>query len=737
MIKILNRAMLIIGALMFIVLLLFFGNEYNILPFEIISDGLHMVIIVAIPGLTTIFFIAVIVRLLFGIPPWIRWMTIVLIILVIAFPLAIWVFEDFHFSHSEMVIFFIFLGVALTFLSLYIWLKNKVVRIVLNVLVLLPMTFASISTCIILLEEIKPKYDFYHDEQISYEGTEAPNKNNVVVKQKKGSFGKSRFRLVHRNAGRIIRFSKAFEEPDLNGVWIVCNDEGIPVEKKRYYKGEILESLVYVPEYAAQVLCADSLENALSGNKELILVKGELQLYTGLNITDKKGLTITSAGKDEYSSIESKGQGWIVLNLVNCSDITIKRLQLNLKASGYSDMGIINLRNCKDIRIFDNKFLGQGRYLVYIDEMCENIQIKDNRFEQYDNFAVCSEKPVFSSSGNEFYKLGKEDNSSGILIKNLIISNENILQLADFSQSNQYASDYLGTARINGQDINTGFKGGLTDLYYDAGIRAGLTMLSTDKFRLPEECDYPYCENLLPLFSKGIAPFIRDPDKSTDTWGWQNDVDYREDKFLHVNVKFIEWIESAIQLSPDMVLPGKNISLGEIYTAAYQNTFRMFVETYMYMNFDNNFSLDSAVDNYKSASEREIYSFRGFLYHEFGAVLTDYNPDISEYSETDSEEAPDQEGESYEAVEGEDFEGYTGEGGGQEHAEYEGESEEQYYELPYGNGHYNYFVSDCVGFWIRRTIDGSAKSIYELLRINMEKFDREWMLEKYKEYGVE
>ncbi len=738
MIKILNRSMLILGGAMLVVLLLFFGNEYNILPIEIISDWLHMMIIAAIPGLTAIFFVAVIIRLFFGIPVWIRWMAIVLIILVIAFPVAIWVLEDFHFSHSETVIFFIFLGIALAFLFLYIWLKNKIVRVVLNVIVFLPMTFASISICFFLLEGLSPEHDFYHDEQISYEGTERPNKNNVVVKQLKGSYGNTRFRLVHRNAGKIIRFSKALEESDLNGVWLVCNEESIPVEKKRYYNGEILESLIYVPEYAALVSNADSLENAISGKKELILVSGELPLYTSLNITDKKGLTITSAGKDDYSSIASKGQGWIVFNLVNCSDITIKRLQLNLKASGYTDEGIINLRNCKDIRIMDNKFLGQGRYMVYIDEKCENITLNDNRFEHYDNFAVCSEKPVYSSSGNEFYQWDKEDNSSGILIKSVALNDENILKLVNFSLSDQYASDFSGTTHINNQEINTGFREGLTDLYYDAGIRAGLNMLSTEIYELPEECDYPYCENLLPLFSKGIAPFIRDPDKSTDTWGWLNDVDYREDKFLHVNVQFIEWIESAIQLSPDMILPGKNITLGEIYTAAYQNTFRMFVETYLYMNFGKDFSLEDATDNYKLASERDIYSFRGYLYHEFGSVLTDYNPDIPNDPEIDSEEGYDQEQREYdEAVEGEDPGDYAQEGDDQEYDEYDGEGDGEYYELPPGNGYHNYYVSDCVGFWIRRTIDGSAKSIYELLRINMEKFDREWMLEKYKEYSVE
>lgn len=722
MTKILNNSLLILGVIAVISALLILMNYFNFPPLEIVNFELFKACFLLIPISVGIIFVNFIIRLFLPNHAWLKWVSLAIIFVCLIFLIGIWIAEGFYFSKGETIVSIIILLIALTFAAVILLIKNRVVRIIANGIVMLPVIIISIAATAIIVDEIEYEYDFYKDEYLAYVGFDMPGKN--VVKQRKNIYT-SRYRLVNKNPGKLIRVSKKFKESDLNDTWLICNEDGIPVGKNRYYEGELLASLPFVPEYAALITTPDSFDMALSGDKSILMVEGTMTTYSSINIANKKNLTITSSGQSQHASIEAGSKGWTVINLDNCQDIVIKNLIFKLRASPYKEGGIINIRNCKNIEIINNFFVGEGKYLIYIDKLSENITISDCRFENYDEFAIFSEKIMINKEDNEFYRNGIADVSKGLYVKGLTLDNENVLKIIEYAMEDQYSGYFAGSTSIQDQQVLLNFKGGLYDCYYAAGVRDGIEKYMEEDYKIKEGCDYSYCGNLLTLFSKGIAPFIRNSDNSDDTWGWRVNADYREDKFLHVNPRFISWLGSVIDLTPDMELPAKSITLGQIYDNTYQRTFRMFTDVYLYMNFSENFYLDKAIEEYKEVSDRDAYEFRGYLHEEYGNILTDYN--IYEKEDDDySEDEYYNEGNDNEL---EDVDGEVAE-------YYEGEPEEESYEFPFSNGYSNCYVSDCIGFWIRRTIDGSAESLYNILRTNMEKFDEEWMREKYDKYGI-
>lgn len=722
--KILNKILIVTGIVFLLSSLLVLIHHINFPPIEIVSFGLYKLLLFLIPISVAVVFITFIIRLFLQNQEWLRWISLFIIVSYIILLAIFSIVQNFNFSKGETITLSVALLIAAVFTSLILFVKNRVVKIVFNGIVLLPMVLKAIVAIVIINNEVDYEYDFYKDNRIEFVGFDSPSK--VIVAQKRNSYNE-RMRLTNKNSGKLIRISKKFEPSDLNGTWLACNEDGIAIEKNRYYNGELLAKLPFVPEYAVLVSEHDSLDFALSVDKPIIMINGTLNVYSNIHISNKENLTITSSGISEHASIKSGAEGWSVIHLENCNDISIKKLVFELNASPYQEQGIINIRNCRNIEISDNFFVGKGKYIIYIDELSEDINISNNRFENFEDFAICSENAVVTYKDNEFYLNGVEEMSKGLLVKSIELDNDDVLKIINYAQDELSQGFYSGTNTIQGQDIYLEFKGGLYDLYYYAGLRDGFEKCSFEEFSIAEDCEYPYCKNLFTLVSKGISPFILNSDKSDDKWGWQSDADYREDKFLHINPKFISWIGSTINIHPELNIPGRNISLGDLYNYTYQRTFRMFIETYLYMHHSDNFQLSMSIEEYKQVSDRDPYQFRGYLHEAFGHILTDYNIYEEEEEESEyTEDGYDSEGE-YEEIEYAD----------DEETEYHDEEpEEEYYKFPYLNGYGNCYVSDCIGFWIRRTIDGSAESLYNLLSSNMEKFDEEWMREKYAEYEV-
>jgi hypothetical protein len=727
--KTLNKILLITGLVILFCAILILIHHFNFPPVEIVNFWLYKLLILLIPISIALVFINFIVRLFLPTQVWLKWISLFIIVSYLLLLLVIAISNRFNFSKREIIYLGIALLIALVFIVLIFFVKNRVITIITNGIVMLLIVLKAVVAMVIIIDEIDYEYDFYKDNHIAYVGFDSHKK--VIVHQKKNSYNK-RLRLINKNSGKLIRFSKKIELSDLNGIWLACNDDGIPIEKNSYYNGELLAKLPFVPEYAALVSNSDSLDVALSGDKSILMIDGILKVFSNIYITDKEDLIITSSGISEHSSIKSGVEGWNVIYLENCNGVSIKNMIFELNASPFQEQGIINIKNCRNINISNNFFVGKGKYLIYVDKLSEDITISNNRFENFEEFAICTEDPVVTNKDNEFYINHLEDEAKGLLIKSLELDNEDILRIIDYAQDDLYSGYFSGTNTIFGQEIFLGFKGGLYDLYFAAGLRNGIEKCSLEEFNIEEDCEYPYCGNLFTLVSKGISPFILNSDKSNDKWGWRSDADYREDKFLHINPNFISWIGSTIDIHPELNLPGRNITLGSLYDNTYKRTFRMFVETYLHMHYSDNFQLNMAIEEYKEVSDRDPYEFRGYLYQSFGHILTDYNIYEEEdeklgYSDIEYNDEDEFENMEYQEME------FTDDVDGEYHQE---EPEEEYYTFPFSKGYSNCYVSDCIGFWIRRKIDGSAESLFNLLAVNMMKFDEDWMREQYSKYGV-
>jgi hypothetical protein len=330
--KILNKILIVTGIVILLSSLLVLIHHINFPPIEIVSFGLYKLLLFLIPISVAVVFITFIIRLFLPNQEWLRWVSLSIIVCYIIMLAIFSIVQNFNFSKGEIITLSVALLIAAVFSSLILCVKNKVVKIVFNGIVLLPMVLKAIAAIIIINSELDYEYDFYKDNRIVYVGFDSPKK--VVIHQNKNSYNE-RLRLINKDSGKLIRISKKFKPSDLNGTWLACNEDGIAIEKNRYYNGELLAKLPFVPEYAVLVSDIDSLDIALSSDKSIIMIEGTLNVFSNIYITDKEDLTITSSGIFEHASLESGAEGWNVIHLENCNHVSIKNMVFKLNASPY------------------------------------------------------------------------------------------------------------------------------------------------------------------------------------------------------------------------------------------------------------------------------------------------------------------------------------------------------------------------------------------------------------------
>ena len=144
-------------------------------------------------------------------------------------------------------------------------------------------------------------------------------------------------------------------------------------------------------------------------------------------------------------------------------------------------------------------------------------------------------------------------------------------------------------------------------------------------------------------------------------------------KFKHINPAFVQWAEKRI--NADVVNP-------DFYHYVLQPFSRLFCESYLYLQQKVNTD-DVIQDYYREAKSGYVSNYLG---ERFNGVLRSFNPN---YEEGDTEE-------------------------------------ETYYGMT--------TQASMMGFWIRRFIDGSHKSIWKAALKFMKLYDEEWIEEKIIEY---
>ncbi|MBN1182721.1 MAG: right-handed parallel beta-helix repeat-containing protein [Bacteroidales bacterium] len=719
----------IFGLLIFILLL----DQITDLPYEIRSSFIHFLYYKFTPAFLFLGSIGFIIKSIMAkSKPWTKWLSIgIFAFFTFTLGIRFILFGGSINKDERMVVYILTIICVVCIVSILFVKKYTITRWISFGLWIIITFFSGIMTIAVITQGGAPS--LYQDDYVIYQSLE--NKKFKVVHQT-GKYGQTRIQMI-KNSKMPIRHSEYFMPEELNGRWSGYDEFGNLVSINTYKDGQITAREPVVPENAELIGNIDSLLLTLNNPTQdrYICLEGNFFLERPFKIKGAKNITITKPLNVSNPIINSNYDGHNALVFENCENIILDSLNLNLSSNYNKEPGIINIINCSNIMIRNSDITGKAKYAIYIDNNSSGIIIKNNTISGYSSDGIYLSAENTTISENSFSRLDKEDYYTDIKIPSGKLSQKDITQLIRTSLENTDDYPFAKTEQVVkiGDNWLTIFLGGPSDLYYYAGIYEALNSYYSNKYGSDMGCRYNYCYNILYKIS-GVQPFITDVSKIKDKWA----IYEGEPKFGIVNPDFIDWMRNNFLISPETKVA--SVKLQELYDEVFFHFFRMLTESYLY--FHQNYNLDDEISYYKgNASD---YNLTNALYQKYNGILPEY--DTEGYNQYEEGDYIEEEGESYEG-EGEYQEGYEGEqyeGGEYEGDSYEGEGEYygdegegDYYEGDYYYNNTPFFMKqyECVGFWLRREIDGSADKLFKLLADFVKIYDSQWFNELSIKYG--
>lgn len=692
--KIINYLLWISLSLFVIFLTLLILNENIKIPYEIRNTAIKNLYFRAPFYLILIVCVLVVIKSFKAdAKRWTRWVPFGFFTLLLLLSILLFIDESKYIRIEEIIMFsligFFGLGGALTMFFIK---KLHVTKWISFGLFIILSGFCLISSIAASLD----KEYIFTDDYILYENLENPRL--MVIKQS-GKYYTTRTRII-KNTNFFVRYSTPFTTKKLNGRWKGFDEFGNAITINTYENGVIVKREPVLPENAELINTSDSLLllAAEPGKDRYICLEGDFLVERALKIKGAKNITIVKPGNIDMPLINSNYNNHTSIVLENCENVIIDSIAFSLCSKYNKEPGIINIINCSSIMIKNCYITGNAKYAIYVDEKSSNIIIRYNNISDYKSHGVYLSADNTWISDNQFTKADERDYYTDFKAKKLKLTQDDYLQLikSALEESDEYA--FAGgppELTVSNVDFTT-FLGGPADLYYYVGIYNSMVTYFTERYGDNASCRTGYCANLFYKLS-GIHPFITEKSMSSDKWGW----DEYGALFKHVNPDFVDWIGDNMILPPERKIAGT--SLQEIYNYIFSRFFQLMTETYLYLQ--KNFDIDEAVNNYKYAADE--YTVQYHLSQTYSGVLNKYNVENFVYYED----------------EGEYYDEYDEEYDNGEYYDSEGEYYEDYYDY-----YYPYYMTqaDCVGFWLRRIIDGSADKIFKVLAKFMETYDSEW-----------
>ncbi|MCB8963571.1 MAG: hypothetical protein H6536_00840 [Bacteroidales bacterium] len=510
------------------------------------------------------------------------------------------------------------------------------------------------------------------------------NSNIYVANFKRvGPSASERQYQVHKYA--FLMKKTPFDYWTLTGKWKGYDDDGIIISECVYNNGTVEECTPIIPEGSILIETPEAL-NALSNATEnsRYVINGDIKATNSIEIGNKNGITLLGVTMNSNPKIYSSSQTPTTITFRNCNNIKIQNIQFDLQTG--TNPAILSFHGCKNVDISKCRFNGKSAYSLTFDNNCDSITLTNNSMEGFAEYGV----RVHSS-----YNTSIEENK---FIQHNEITNSNMVWIADcprqdvapisftdicpYIQDHFFDNDNSETVTIN-EDTQIGaYYWSALELPYALGIYTAISQKLCPNVR----GSHTDAINTL-AFVSGINPIAP-----------QNG-QYPNLSFNRINPKFVEWGATLIN---------KDIIPLNFYNIVLKRFARMMCESYLYLN--KNEDLENLQYEYAKAANRDMAS--GFIKYRFQHALPHYNINSNneEYNKGYDEEA--------------DY--ATPENG-----------EEQTDETNYSNYYTQTEEVPCMmGFWIRRVIDGSAKSIWKATLKFMQTFDPEWLKETMYTYEM-
>lgn len=451
---------------------------------------------------------------------------------------------------------------------------------------------------------------------------------------------------------------RPFAVEDLTGKWIGYNENGEIISDCTYNEGEIIQSRPIIPKDARLVKSSHDFMSAVKNDTIKLAILGKVNINGNIVIRDKKELSFKGIESTEEPGIYSKN-GAVSVTFTNCNNININNLHFNF-LSKITKPFMLSFKNCKNVEISNCSFNGNCDYSLYFDKECSDIVINQNLVEGYKEYGIrLYSKNNVTIDENRYYYDDVYDDCRKIWFADITkpdISNlrfdESIFEIDNewlFDQDNYETMDFkgetIGAYTSNCSDIQYGF-----DIYKNLTLEFFPSLISSD---------IGFSANTL-AFISGINPLASSASYSDKL------------EFSHVNPEFVNWAATRIN---------ENIVSQQFYDIVLKHFSRLFCESYLYLNKNEN--LSELIDNYTTLAING--DVQKFLCNRYNKTLTHYIPN---YSEEDDNFDPDEMSES----------------------------------------------AHMMGFWIRRMIDGSDKSFRDAAVKFMTIYDYEWLEETETQY---
>lgn len=706
--KVLTIVLITSMAVAFIFIGLLVINENHIIkfPYEIRSNFILNLYYGIVPIFLLIIFSTVSIKSIITKSfKWTRWLSFIVVI-IFMIPLVMITFEKGILGTFEKLMVLLFGLIFTGILALLLVIKKRKWTKWLCFSLFIILAFLSVFG---IVDSYESKRQVYTDDYVRMVKEENP-KFKIVEQIKVRMYSQDTRERFIKETWFFIRYSKPYTLESLNGIWKGYDRLGNLATYNVYENGNIISSLPIIRENEKYISDLDTLLSVLKSKEEgkIYVLDGEFKLKRQLHIRNKEGISFYKSINKSNPEFSSDKNSNIALVLENCSNLVFDGINFNLNNTSGETAGIISIINCNNIIIRNCTISGRSKYGIFVDKKSKNINISNNRITSYRSFAIAVNNDNVRCDDNSYFRFERNDNYRNLLINDFNFNTSVVKKIIARAlvNSEEYAF-HTGTETIKAGDKKIGmFMGGLTSLYYNVGLHTALDNFFSIDYGSDTDCNYNFCSNVLSIFSKGI-PVFNEKKPTKQNKGW-----FKNDKpmFNHYNPRFFEWLKDKIP-SPEVSVLGVDMQM--IYDNVFQRFFHLMTESYLLLQ--NEYDIDDEIREYKYRAEK--YEAIEFLYSNYSGVLTDYNYSSYEWN-NDYEEGEYDEG-GYDGYE-ENEEGY---------------GEEEYYE-EYDDGAYygyqQYYISDfmspadCMGFWLRRHIDGSSDKLWEVLQVFMKEYDPVW-----------
>lgn len=515
-------------------------------------------------------------------------------------------------------------------------------------------------------------------------------KNQKVIVQGEGVWQKEY--LISRDFG-LFRKRTKFEGSLPDGNWQVFGKDSAIIANFTIKDGTEINRDNLISSDKIIVNSIRDIKNNLQKTGITFLFSGDYSLNEPIEIINGNDLRFESIPGKDKASIRANGKPCFIIT--GSSRISINDFDL---LSVESD-AVIKINDSKEISIIDSKISCQksSEFGILVDETSDDITLDNNEFHNPIQYSIVGYSNSTFINGNRFYLSDRYSNYKSILLKDKQFESTTVVSLIkkiilnyderNLENNSNSAINLFGKRYFN-------FKGNLNDLLYTYNFYNELNEFMENEYCSNCECSSPYCANLLELLS-GDKLYLSYP-KSGDSWCFD---DNSNPKFKFINPSFFSWASKKLELQPDSLIQG--VSYSFIYQSLFSNLIRDYYIAYKKLkNSKNSPELINAykvfVDSADTYSNLDL-----FLYHE---LKTSSALNANEYY---YKEQGDNLGEFYQ------------------------DSKVSLYKTLVNTVDSDDIIAKdylkIMSFWIRREIDGSAKSINDAILYYLKRYDKDWL----------